>query len=232
MTWLDSLPHWVSFHSLVATMLVLLIITAFSIITFRDLLGSVIMLSIFSLLMAVLYLILDAPDVALTEASVGALMGTFLFLAALSFTKRQHRKTSRARRFMPMVIVIVAGAALAYAALDLPAFGTLNAPIHNHVAPYYLENTRQDIGVNNYVTAILGSYRGFDTLGEVGVIFTAGIAIAALLMNVPQKRLTQEMPIIPSSKSFFGPKKPQRRRSSDTSQGAKPVADKKNKDAP
>ena len=44
-----------------------------------------------------------------------------------------------------------------------------------------LENTLNDTGVINTVTAILASYRGFDTMGEVVVIFTAGVGVLCLL---------------------------------------------------
>ena len=45
----------------------------------------------------------------------------------------------------------------------------------------YLERTPNEIGVPNIVTAVLASYRGFDTLGEVGVVFSAALAVILLL---------------------------------------------------
>ena len=75
----------------------------------------------------------------------------------------------------------MAGAALIYGTLDMPAFGSADAPIHLHVAPAYIERTPIDTGVPNIVTAVLASYRGYDTLGETAVIFTAAIAVLLLL---------------------------------------------------
>lgn len=171
-------------------LLTLLILTTFMVVRIHDLLASAVLLGIFSLLMALLYLLFDAPDVALTEAAVGAGISTILFLCALAFTEREQRSSPTARKLVPLMLVLIVGAALIYATRDLPAFGSADAPIHQHVAPYYLEHMQEDIAIPNYVTAILGSYRGFDTLGEVGVIFTAGMSIAALLMNAPQLRPT------------------------------------------
>lgn len=170
--------------------LTLLILSAFMVIRIRDLLASAVMLGVFSLLMALLYLLFDAPDVALTEAAVGAGISTLLFLSTFVFTGREQRKSSRTRQLVPFLVVTVVGAALIYATGDLPAFASADAPMHQHVAPYYIEHMQEDIGIANLVTAILGSYRGFDTMGEVGVIFVAGIGITALLMNVPQLRQT------------------------------------------
>ena len=73
------------------------------------------------------------------------------------------------------------GLMLLYGTSDLPRLGDPQAPAHQHVAPWYLEQTPELIGIPNVVTAVLASYRGYDTLGEVTVIFTAGIAVLGLL---------------------------------------------------
>jgi multicomponent Na+:H+ antiporter subunit B len=70
---------------------------------------------------------------------------------------------------------------LAVAVTDLPAFGDVNAPIHNHVAPEFIKGSAEDIGIPNVVTSVLASYRGYDTLGETVVIFTAAIAVLLVL---------------------------------------------------
>lgn len=176
------------------TALTLLIVAALLAVTIRDLLAASVMQGIFSLVMAMLYLLLDAPDVALTEAAVGAGISTVLFLCTLAFTEREERVHSRAHSIVPLLVVVVTGSALIYATSGLPPFAAETAPIHHHVAPYYIDHMKTDIDIPNLVTAILASYRGFDTMGEVGVIFTAGIAIFALLMNLPQVRRTPHTP--------------------------------------
>ena len=70
---------------------------------------------------------------------------------------------------------------LVWGTLDMPRLGDALAPVHVHVAPRYLDGTLSEIGVPNAVTSVLASYRGYDTLGEVFVIFTAGIGVLALL---------------------------------------------------
>lgn len=205
--------------------LTLLILTAFMVIRIRDLLASSVLLGVFSLLMALLYLLFDAPDVALTEAAVGAGISTLLFLCTLAFTEREQRVSSTSRRLVPLMLVLVVGSALLFATEDLPAFASADAPIHQHVAPYYLEHMPEDIDIPNYVTAILGSYRGFDTMGEVGVVFTAGIGIAALLMNAPQLRPTPQPNQAPAELPAKKPKatrKPANRRKKPVAKKAAP----------
>ena len=63
----------------------------------------------------------------------------------------------------------------------LPPFGTADTVIHQHVAPRYLADTIKETNVPNVVTSVLADYRGYDTLGETTVIFTAGIGVMLLL---------------------------------------------------
>ena len=59
--------------------------------------------------------------------------------------------------------------------------------MHHHVVPRYLNDVIAETGVPNVVTAILASYRGYDTLGETTVIFTAGIGVLLLLKGRRRK---------------------------------------------
>jgi len=81
-----------------------------------------------------------------------------------------------------LIAVILAGGMLIYAGHDLPAFGDPESPAYQHpIIEYYINNSQTDSGVGNIVTALLANYRGYDTLGETAVIFTAGMAVILLL---------------------------------------------------
>lgn len=228
-SWIDDWTSATDYLAIDWAALTLLILSAFMALRMRDLLASAVILGIFSLLMALIYLLLDAPDVALTEAAVGAGISTVLFLGALSFTDRKHKVPPLKLRLAPLLVVTLVGAALIYATDELPAFGNADAPIHNHLAPYYIEHMREDIDIPNLVTAILASYRGFDTLGEVGVIFTAGIGITALLMNLPQMRTTPTQAPMqePVPAPTAAPPKPSAGRQKTSTSAKKPATKKK-----
>jgi multicomponent Na+:H+ antiporter subunit B len=87
----------------------------------------------------------------------------------------------RARHLVPLIVLLGIGVILTMAVLDMPAFGYPEAPAHLHVAPRYIARTYKETGVTNMVTAIVVDYRGYDTLGELTVIFTAGVAVLSLL---------------------------------------------------
>lgn len=152
-----------------------------AIIRIKDLFAAVMLMGIFSLLSASLFTVMDAVDVAFTEAAVGAGISTILMLATLSLTKRQESLLFSRAQPAALVAVILAGSALIYATFDMPRYGDPDAPIHHHVAPHYIEHTGDEIGVPNLVTAVLASYRGYDTWGETTVIFTAGVGVMLLL---------------------------------------------------
>ncbi|MFQ5932232.1 MAG: DUF4040 domain-containing protein [Nitrospiraceae bacterium] len=157
-----------------------LAVTALAMLRLRNLFAVVMLSGMYSLLSAGLFVVLDAVDVAFTEAAVGAGITTVLLLGTLALTTSEEKRGER-RTIVSLLVVVMTGAALIYGTLDMPKFGDPMAPVHQHVAPRYLKDTPDEIGVPNVVTAVLASYRGYDTLGEVTVIFTAGVGVMALL---------------------------------------------------
>jgi multicomponent Na+:H+ antiporter subunit B len=154
--------------------------TAIAVARLRDLFAVVMLFGIYSLLSAAIFVTLDAVDVAFTEAAVGAGISTVLMLATLALTARTEKKPSHSA-LLPLLVVCTTGGALVYGTLDMPRFGDPEAPINLHVAPRYLQESPVEVGLPNVVTSVLASYRGYDTLGEVAVIFTAGAGVLMLL---------------------------------------------------
>jgi multicomponent Na+:H+ antiporter subunit B len=146
----------------------------------RNLFAVVILAGIYSFMMATVLVALDAVDVGMTEASVGAGISTVLLLGALYLCGGEEAKPMR-RYGLPLALAVMIGAMLVYGTLGLPAFSDPNAPIHQHVAKRYIEEGAKETGVPNIVTAVLASYRGYDTLGETMVVFTAGAGVITLL---------------------------------------------------
>ena len=162
-------------------LLTFLLVTAMAVVTMRHLFSIAMVWGAYSLLSAVFFVNLDAVDVAFTEAAVGAGISTVLFLGALMLTARTEKLPKGRQPLLPLLVVMVTGAALIYATWDMPNFGDPDAPAHQHVGMDYMERTPNEIGVPNVVTAVLASYRGYDTLGEVVVIFTAGLGVLVIL---------------------------------------------------
>ena len=178
---------------------IFLLTTAVVIARLEDLFAAAMLTGIFSLLSAGLFTIMDAVDVAITEAAVGAGVATVFILCTLSLTaKREYQQPTR---ILPFIVVGITGAALIYGTLDMPAYGDPDAVPHGHLSAKFIEieekaffsqdkhaaepaqhgSREKAVGLPNIVTSILTSYRGYDTFGEAAVIFTATIGVMLLL---------------------------------------------------
>ena len=190
-------------------LLALLVGLAIAAVLMRDLLAAGAVLGAYSLVIASLWCWMNAVDVAFTEAAVGAGISTVLMLAAVARVGRyersvdappqrrvgggrfgrgrgevRHVTSSRLRGVLSLLAVLVAGAALLYGSRDMPPIGDASAPANanEHVARYYIEHAPHEGGeAPNMVTSVLADYRGYDTLGETVVIFTAGLCVVLLL---------------------------------------------------
>ena len=164
-------------------LLSLLAAVTMAIVRERNLFAVVVLSSIYSFLMASVLIVLDAVDVAMTEASVGAGISTVLMLGTLYLTKTQEAVPVHTP-LLPLFVALGTGAALVYGTFGLPPFGAADTPVHTHVGQVYIVNSIPETGIANVVTSVLASYRGYDTLGEVAVIFTGGIGVLLLLKRV------------------------------------------------
>ncbi len=165
----------------------ILVVTAIGITRLRGLYGAVMLAALFSLVIACLFVVLDAVDVAFTEAAVGAGISTVLMLTVLALTRAREAVTPRRRLWPAGIGSVLTGGLLIYGSQDLPAFGARDSPVQRHpITEAYLLESQNDIGVPNTVTSVLASYRGYDTFGELAVIFTAGTAVLLLLSYVPR----------------------------------------------
>ena len=161
-------------------LLTLMAVVAVALSRLRNLFGVAMLAGFYSLLSCGVFVILDAVDVAFTEAAVGAGVSTVILLGTMLLTSSQEKEPTSWSP-VPLLVVIAIGGLLVYATFDMPRYGDPAAPIHHHVADRYIEESSTEVGVPNMVTAVLASYRGYDTLGETTVIFTAGVGLLLLI---------------------------------------------------
>ncbi|UPM43885.1 DUF4040 domain-containing protein [Halocatena salina] len=164
-------------------LLVFVVASALVTALLRDVLGSIIAFSAYSLGISIVWVFLRAPDVGLTEAAVGAGVITVLFLLTIAKTVRPTGDRTL-ERVNPgaLVITIALVAVLSMTVFALPPVGASDsAVVTDDVTEYYLQNAYTETEVHNAVTAVLAAYRGFDTLGEAVVVYSAGVGILLVL---------------------------------------------------
>lgn len=186
-------------------LLTLLASTAIAIARLRNLLATAMLTGIFSLLGACWMLFLDAPDVAFTEAAVGAGMSTILILATLCVVNADEKPSRESP--IALFAVLLTGGVLVYGTLDMPSYGDPEAPAAtNPITRFYLDSANAPVeheeghaagsdpadefavGIPNTVTTVLASFRGYDTMGETAVIFTAGLGVLMVLAGARHRR--------------------------------------------
>jgi len=179
-----SLPLKLDFYIdeiLLCISAIVMLITCIRLIVSKNLVESIIIMSVFSLFIGICYLFMDAPDVAMTETALGACLSTCVLLNLVKIVGEDIGKTRKSKIIFAIILCSVFVACLSWAALDLPTFGAEDSPLQSHLTKYYVENTRTDIAIPSIVAAILASYRGFDTLGETAVILIAGLGVLVIV---------------------------------------------------
>lgn len=161
-----------------------LIVAAILAINVQDLLASVALLSAFSLFASLLFAGVNAVDVALVEAALGAGVTGVLFIGAiLVMTRRSTARPDRRRRLIVLPLILGFVALMLFASVDLPDRGDPGASAQEGISQAYIRNSFDDTQTPNVVTAMLADYRSQDTLGESLVIVSAALAAALVLVR-------------------------------------------------
>jgi multisubunit Na+/H+ antiporter MnhB subunit len=170
-------------------LLLFMIFGAIIAIEAKDLLSSVVAVGAVGFALCVAFLILKAPDLAITQLVVEILCLIILIRATI---KRDLPLVIEGRWIFNTVSTLVFIAVFlffAYTALkELPLFGS---PIMA-VVKKYLEEGVSKTGAVNLVTAVILDFRAYDTLGEATVLFTSVIGIMAVLRRVGRKKIEEK----------------------------------------
>jgi multicomponent Na+:H+ antiporter subunit A len=154
---------------------------------FRSRLARVISLGIIGYLLCALFIVLRAPDLALTQLLVDSVT-VILFLLVVYFLPRfAESKESLLTKFRDMVIAALSGVFVMLLVLAVFAHRYSQT-----VADFFIENSYELAGGKNIVNVILVDFRGFDTLGEIIVLALAGIGVFALVRLGAKRKKKEE----------------------------------------
>ncbi|MBU0694275.1 MAG: DUF4040 domain-containing protein [Candidatus Omnitrophica bacterium] len=165
-------------------LLIFMIVGAIIAIEVKDLLSSVVTVGAVGIALSMAFLILKAPDVAITQLVVEILCLIILIRATL---KKDLPFISTGRWFLNTLITVGFIAMFLFVAAkalkDLPDFGY---PIMK-VAKIYIANGLAQTGAANVVSSVMLDFRAYDTLGEATVLFTAVIGVLAVVRKIGRK---------------------------------------------
>jgi len=165
--------------------LLFMIIGAIIAVQIRDLLSSVIAVGAVGLGLSVAFLLLKAPDLAITQLVVEILCLIILIRATVKRDIPSIRERGDWLTVFAALTFIGLFLLFAYFALkDLPSFGH---PIMR-VANNYIEQGLKETGAANIVSSVILDFRAYDTLGEATILFTAVIGVLAVLRRIGRKK--------------------------------------------
>lgn len=166
-------------------LLVFMIIGAIIAIEMKDLLSAVIAVGAVGLGLSIVFLILKAPDVAITQLVVEMLCLIILLRATL---KRDLPFSTTGRWLLNTLIAAGFIATFLFVAVkafkDLPEFGY---PIMR-IANTYLKEGLVKTGASNLVSSVILDFRAYDTLGEATILFTAVIGVLTIVRRIGRKK--------------------------------------------
>jgi len=169
-------------------LLVLMILGAIVALESKDLLSGVISLGICGFALTIVFLLVQAPDLAIVQIIVETLTLVILIAAILKTTHEDTTEAFGLRKLLVwglgLVSIAVFLAVSIHVFSHLPKFGY---PVLR-IAQVYLDQGLPLTGAANIVAAIILDFRGYDTLGEATVLFTSVAGTVAVLRHIGRKR--------------------------------------------
>ena len=166
----------------------LMILGAIVALESKDLLSGIISLGIIGFALTIIFLILQAPDLAIVQIIIETLTLVILIAAVLKTTRYDIVEPFGLRKIFlcgsGLIFIVIFLLAATKAFSDLPKFGN---PVLR-MAAYYIENGINLTGASNLVAAVILDFRGYDTLGEATVLFASVAGIVAVLRKVGRKQ--------------------------------------------
>ena len=169
-------------------LLILMILGAIIALEARNLLSAIISLGIVGFGLTLIFLVLQAPDLAVVQIVVETLSLIILIAAILKTTREDTTEEWGAKKaflylgglaFLVIFLISVKGVLN-----SLPQFGE---PLMRMAGPY-LKLGLEKTGATNLVAAVILDFRGYDTLGEAAVLFTAVMGVIAVLRHQGRKK--------------------------------------------
>ncbi|WP_011580207.1 MULTISPECIES: putative monovalent cation/H+ antiporter subunit A [Chelativorans] len=173
---LPEMPAFVAMHFYEATILVIAIIGLAAVVYARDRLTAIVSLGIQGFAVALLFMLLGAPDLSFTQFMVETLSVVILALVMtrLRLSPADHRPLGQ--KTLDFSVASLCGAALGLLLLRIT-----QVPFDPVLSEFFAANSRVIAHGRNIVNVIIVDFRGLDTLGEIAVVMIAGLAILALV---------------------------------------------------
>jgi multisubunit Na+/H+ antiporter MnhB subunit len=170
-------------------LLILVLVAALIAVETRDLLSAVIVLGALGFGMAVIFLLLKAPEVMTAQLVVEILTFVMMVMTVYKSSRFDHTTQYTFRSMTPQVVAVIFFGAI-FLIISLPVLKALpqfGSPLMK-VSSVYIEKVLSEIGAANIVTAVLLDFRGYNTLIEAIVILTMAVGVSVIMRKEGRKK--------------------------------------------
>lgn len=174
--------RWTSVQFHEGMLAALIVAGAMSAVFARSTMTAVLSLGVVGYCVAVMYALLGAPDLAMTQFAVETLT-VVIFVLVFSKLRGFGDLSSRFVKTRDAAVAIAAGALVTTLVLFIGSSGTTS-----RLSTYFAEAAPRLAHGSNVVNVILVDFRGFDTLGETTVLVTVAVGVRALLLIGRERR--------------------------------------------
>lgn len=154
----------------------------------RDLLSALVAQGTVGYGLVICFLILRAPDLAIVQIVVETITLIIMVSIVLNSTREE---TKQGIEFINLIIAVVIAGFLVYFFSESAKFLSEFGDHQTRMATYYTEQGAEKTGSANLVTGVLFDFRGYDTLGEATVLFTAALGAVTILRATSKKIKTK-----------------------------------------
>lgn len=147
----------------------------------KDLLSAVIAAGIVGYSLVICFLLLKAPDLAIVQIVVETITLIIMVAVVLDSTREELKVKIDRQQIINISLAFIFMLVLIF--FFMQATKMLN-PFGEHtlrMASAYVGETAAKTGAANLVTGVLFDFRGYDTLGEATILFTAALGVLTIL---------------------------------------------------
>lgn len=153
----------------------------------KDLLSALVAQGIVGYSLVICFLELQAPDLAIVQIVVETITLIIMVAVVLNSTREETRETWKSWKLTNIIVVVIFAAFLVFVFTESIRSLSGLGEHSTRMAKYYIEQGAEQTGSANLVTGVLFDFRGYDTLGEATILFTAALGMITILRAKSKK---------------------------------------------
>lgn len=174
-------------ETLLSILIGFMIIGALYALHAKDLLSALIAQGIVGYALVIGFLLLRAPDLAIVQIVVETITLIIMVTVILNTSRQEAKESWNRNKVVNIITSVLIMGTLVYIFINMIHPLQIFGEHTTRMASFYSEMGAESTGSANLVTGVLFDFRGYDTLGEATILFTAALGVVTILRSVSKK---------------------------------------------